>query len=138
MESIQRIMIRTQICRDCLPSNRAIEHTTECLAIDDSSVNSESDDPPGVVIHNDQHPVRPQCHGLTSEQIDTVKAVLRVTDEGEPGRTAATRRRMIVGSQDPPDHILINRYSKRQLDLVRNARTSPNGIALLHIDNRTN
>ena len=89
MKSIQRIGIRAEIFRDRLASNRTIEHATECPAIDDSGVNSESDDAPSVLVHHDQHPVRPQCGRFTSEQIDAVKAVLGVTDEGEPGRTAA-------------------------------------------------
>src|SRR5262249_42890769 len=86
MESIQWIMIRTEILRNCLPSNRSIEPATECRSVDDASMNSESDDAPSVLIHNDQHPVRPQGHRFTSEQINAVKAIFRVTDEGEPGR----------------------------------------------------
>ena len=106
--------------------------------MDDPSENSESDDAPSVLVHHDQHPVRPQCGRFTSEQIDAVKAVLRVTDEGEPGRATTIGRRIVVGGKNPADHILIKRYSKGQLDLPSNARTSPYGIALLHIDNRTN
>jgi hypothetical protein len=101
-------------------------------------VNSESDDAPSVLVHHDQHPVRPQCGRFTSEQIDAVKAVLRVTDEGEPGRATAIGRRMVMGGQNPPDDILINRYSESQLDLFGNARTSSPGITLLHIDHGTN
>ena len=81
-------MIRTQIFRKRSQSYSSIKHATEGRAIDDSGVNSESDDAPSVLIHNDQHPVRAQCHRFTSEQIDAVKAVFRVTDEGEPGRSA--------------------------------------------------
>jgi hypothetical protein len=48
--------------RHRLPSNRSIEHPTQCLPIDDAGVNSESNDAPRVLIHNDQYPVRPQGH----------------------------------------------------------------------------
>src|SRR5439155_18006198 len=101
-------MIRTQISRHRLPSNRSIKHPTECPAIHDASVNPESDDPPSVLIHDDQHPVCPQSHRFTSEQVDAVKAVLRVTDEGEPGRAVSIRRWMVVGGKNPPHDILIN------------------------------
>src|SRR5215831_2686483 len=131
-------MIRTQIFRDRLPSNRSIEHATQCPAIDAPSVNAESDDAPSVLVHNDQYPVRPQSHRLTSEQINAMKTIFRMTDESEPGRSAAICRRMIMGGKNPPDHILINRYSESQLDLFGNTRTSPCWITLLHIDNRTN
>src|SRR5262249_40091409 len=87
MESIQRIMIRTEIFRNWLPSNRSIEHATEYPSVDDASMNSESNDDPTVLIHNHRRPVRPQDHRFTSEQINAVKAIFRVTDEGEPGRS---------------------------------------------------
>src|SRR5262245_23010715 len=131
-------MIRTQIFRDRLPSDRSIEHATECPAIDDPSVNSESDDAPSVLVHNDQYPVRPQSHRLTSEQINAMKTIFRVTDEGQPGRSAAACRRMVMGGKNPPDHILINRYSESQLDLCGNTRTSPSRITLLHVNHGTN
>ena len=131
-------MIGTQIFRDRLPSNRSIEHPTQCLSIDNSGVNSESHNAARVLIHNDQYPVRPQRHRFTSEQINTMKAIFRVTDEGEPGRSDAIPRGMVVGGENSPDHILIYRYPESQLDLASNARASPPGVALLHLDNGTN
>ena len=136
MESIQRIMIRTQILWNRLPSNRSIEHATKCPTIDDR-VDSESDDAPSVLIHNDQHPVRAQCHRFTSEHIDAMQAVFRVTDKGEPGRSITIGRRMVVG-KNPADDILVNRYAKGQLDLLCDARSSPAWITLFYIDNSTN
>src|SRR5262249_24825238 len=106
-------------------SNRSIEHATECPSVDDASMNSESDDAPSVLIHDHQHPVRPQGHRFTSEQINAVKAIFRVTDEGEPGRSVAVYRRMVVGGKNPADHILINRDAESQGDLFGNTRTSP-------------
>ena|SRR5205823_5855776 len=96
-------MIRTQIFRKRSQSYSSIKHATEGPAIDDPSVNSESDDAPSVLIHDDQHPVYAQSHRFTSEQIDAVKAIFRVTDEGQPGRSAAICRRIVVGGEDPPD-----------------------------------
>src|SRR5215831_11943668 len=54
-----------------------------------------------------------------------MKTIFRMPDESEPGRSAAIRRRMVMGSKNPSDHILINRHSKGQLDLSSNARTPP-------------
>ena len=131
-------MIGTQIFRNRLPSNRSIEHPTQCLSIDDAGVNAESDNAASVLIHNDQYPVRPQRHRFTSEQINTMKAIFRVTDKGEPGRSGAISRGMVVRSKNPPDHILIYTSAKGQIDLLGNARTSPSRIVLLHMDNGTN
>ena len=131
-------MIGTQIFRNRLPSNRSIEHPTQCLSIDDAGVNAESDNAASVLIHNDQYPVRPQRHRFASEQINAMKAIFRVTDKGEPGRSRAISRGMVVGSKNPPDHILIYTSAKGQIDLLGNARTSPSRIVLLHLDNGTN
>src|SRR6266436_6468612 len=118
-------MIRTQIFRKRSQSYSSIKHATEGRAIHDPGMNSESDNAPSVLIHNDQHPVRAQCHRFTSEQIDAVKAVFRVPDEGEPGWPGAIRFWSVVKSQDPADHILINSDAESQLDLLGNTRTSP-------------
>src|SRR6185436_14189118 len=59
MESIQRVMIRTQIFRNRLSSNRSMEHAAKCPTIHDPAVNSESDNAPSVLIHDHQHPVGP-------------------------------------------------------------------------------
>jgi hypothetical protein len=59
MESIQRIMIRTQIFRNRLPSNRSMEHAAKSPTIHDPDVNSESDNAPSVLIHDHQHLVGP-------------------------------------------------------------------------------
>jgi len=131
-------MIRTQIFRDRLPPNRSIEHPTECPAIDDPSMNTESDNPSSVLIQDDQHPIRTQCDGFTSEEIDAVKAVFCVTDEGEPGSSATICRGIVVGGKNPADDILIDTYSEGQRDLLGNTRTSPCVIAPLHLDNGTN
>src|SRR6266850_6207567 len=62
MESIQRIVVGAEIFLQSLASNRSIEHPAQCLAINDPGMNSESDNARSVLIHNDQHPVRAQCH----------------------------------------------------------------------------
>jgi hypothetical protein len=43
-----------------------------------------------------------------------------------------------VASENPADHILINRDAESQGDLLGNARTAPTWIPLLHFHNGTN
>jgi hypothetical protein len=42
MEPIQGIIVRTQIVRQCLRVNRAIEHAAQCHAIHNAAVNGEA------------------------------------------------------------------------------------------------
>jgi len=58
MESIQRIMVGTKICRHWLGVNGSIEHPAQCDSIDNAAVNSKTDDPSRKLIHDDQNPVR--------------------------------------------------------------------------------
>ena len=57
MEAIQRIMIGAQVSGSRLSSNRSIEHATHCHTIDDAGVDSESDNPTSVLIHEHKHPM---------------------------------------------------------------------------------
>src|SRR5215470_10414262 len=109
-------MIRTQIFRNRLPSHCSIEHPTQCAPIHDSCMNSESDNPPSVVIHHHQHPVSTQCHRFTSEQIEAVQTVFRVADEAEPRRPATVGSWMVMRCENPADDILINRDAECQSD----------------------
>ena len=45
---------------------------------------------------------------------------------------------MVEDGENSPNHILIYRYPESQLDLASNARASPPGVAMLHLDNGTN
>ena len=40
-----------------------------------------------------------------------MQAIFGVTDEREPGRSAVISGRMVVGGENPPDHILINTHN---------------------------
>ena|SRR5262245_61936339 len=81
--------------------------------MDDPRVNSESDDAPSVLVRNDQYPVRPQSHRLISEQINAMKTIFRVTDQGGPGRSTGYLQTDGSGGKNPPNYILIYRYSDR-------------------------
>jgi hypothetical protein len=102
-----------------------IEHTAKRQTIDDSGLNPKSDDTARVLIHNHQHPVRPQDHGFTSKEIHTPKAVFRMAQEREPGRTIAIRRRSVMKRKNPTNNILDHSNAEGQGDLLGNTKTSP-------------
>ena len=138
MKPVKRIVIRTELPRETRTPYRFLKHPTKRHPIHDSTLDSESDDPPRVLVHHDQYPVRPQRYRFTSEQVNAVKAVFRVTNEGEPGRSITVRRRMVMRGENTTHDILINTNAEGQIDLLGNARTSPCRITLLHIDHCTN
>lgn len=128
MKSVQRIVIGAQIFRQACTSDCLLNIAAETQAIDDSSLNSKPDNSTCVLIHHHEHPIRLQADRFTSEQVDIPQTVLHVTDERQPGWTVVQRRRPEMQSQNPPNHVLINRCSESQIDLLGNLRTSQFGL----------
>ena len=58
MESVQRIMVRAEVSRRRLATNRSIEHLAQRDAINDAAVHAEAHDAPRTFFHHDEHPVR--------------------------------------------------------------------------------
>src|SRR5262245_6597118 len=56
------------------------------------------------------------------------RAVLRVSQEGQPLRTVGARLRSEVQGEDPADHILIYGCPESHVDLIGNLRASPGRI----------
>ncbi len=48
------------------------------------SVHTETYDAPSELIHDHEYPVALQVNGFTPEQVNAPKAVLRVSQEGQP------------------------------------------------------
>ena len=111
MKPVQRIVIGAEIFRQTCTSYRLLEHPAERQAIDDSTLDPESDDSPCVLVHDDKDPICLQGDRFTSEQIEAPQTVLHMTDEGQPGWTASDRRRAMFG-ENPPNHVLINSCSE--------------------------
>src|SRR5205823_2587670 len=128
MKSIQRIVIRTQIFVCSLTSNRLLKHPAKGYTVNDSSLNSKSDNPATVLVHHYQHPVRPQYHGFASQEIHTPKAVFHIAEECQPRRTPSIEHRSVMHGQDSTNRILINRNAEGQGDLLGNPRTAPRRI----------
>jgi len=138
MEPIERIIVGAQVLRQpAMPSNGAVEHPTEGDTIDLSRMDAEANDPARVLIHDDQDPVGPQRGRLTAEQIYTPEAVFHVAQKSQPrGTTGALSRPVMVG-ENPSNHVFVDGDVERQGDLLRDSRTAPVGITLLHFDDRT-
>ena len=84
MKPIQRIVIGAEIFLQTCASYRLREHLAERQAIDDSALDSESDDSACVLVHDYQHPIRVQSDRFTTEQIQAPQTVLHMTDERQP------------------------------------------------------
>ena len=138
VEPEQWIVIRTEVFRNGLLSNRLMEHSAQRHAIDGSGVNTKSNDAAGEWVHDDQHPMRPYRRRLTSEEIDAPKAVLCVAQKGQPRGTGPIRIRPVVSGKDTANHVLVDLNSESQSDLLGDSGTTPGGIALLHLDHRFN
>ncbi len=122
----QRIMVGAETLRHAwLPSNGAVEHPAECDTIDDTSMDTEPDDSAGVLIHDDQDPVRALGGRFAREQIDTPKAVLGLAQEGQPGWTVGVLFRPIVTGENPSNHVLVYWDVESQSDLLSDSRTAP-------------
>jgi len=139
MEPIKRIIVGAQVLRQpAMPSNRAVEHPTECDTIDLSRMDAEANDPARVLIHDHQDPVGPQRCRLALEQIHAPEAVFHVTQERQPGGAIGVMSRPVVMSENPANHVFVDWDVERQGDLLGDSRTAAIGITLLHFDDRTN
>ena len=61
LEPIKRIVVGAKVLRHrSVASNSLIEHPAERYTIDYAGMDAEPNDPPSVLIHDDQDPVSPQ------------------------------------------------------------------------------
>jgi len=134
VEQEKRIVIRTEVLRSRLASNRLLEHPAQRHSIDDSGMHAKPNDLARVLVHHDQYPVRSQGRGLATEQIDAPQTVLDMTQKGEPGWTAGSRVPVGMNAQDTANHILVDLNAESQRDLLGNSRTAPVGITSFHFD----
>ena len=63
----QRIVIGTQILGSPLFGKAWAEHPAECSAVDVTGLDTEADNPPGKLIHNDEYPVSLQPDRFAAE-----------------------------------------------------------------------
>jgi hypothetical protein len=87
MKSVQRIVIGAEIFRQTCTSNGLLEYPADRHAIDDSALDTETDDSACVLVHDHQYPIRLQTDRFASKQVEAPQTVLHMTDECQPGWT---------------------------------------------------
>ena len=135
VKPVQRVMIGAEACRTEWSSNRMAKHAAQGTAIHDAGMNTKANDPPGVVVHDHQHPMAAEQRGLAPEEVDAPQAVFRLPQERQPGGTAPAWTRSIVRGEHSADHVLVDLDVEGQTDLLGDPRTPPPGIAPLHRHN---
>src|SRR5450631_3865029 len=128
MESEQWIVVGTQMLRERLAGYCLVEHATERHAIDVRRLGADADDLAREVIHHNHDPIALEHNGLTSEQIETPKAVLHVSNEREPGWALGSGGRSEVLSEDATHDVLVDLDAERMSNLLRNARQPKRGL----------
>jgi hypothetical protein len=60
MKPEEWIMIGTEIPWETgHASDGLLEHATQCLTVNNANLDAKTDNPAGVMVHNDEHPMRP-------------------------------------------------------------------------------
>src|SRR5260370_17043605 len=95
------------------PGGGAIEHAAHRHAINACGGDAKSDDATSEDVHDQHHPMAAQKDGYNAEEIDTPDAVLRVSDECQPGRTIGTRLGSKMFGKHPPHDIFLHLHANR-------------------------
>ena len=80
----------------------------------------------------------PQRGRLTLQLIYTPEAVFHVAQESQPRETIGVLPRPVVMGENPSNNVFVDWDVERQDDLLRDSRTAPVGITLLHFLDRMN
>ncbi len=97
-------------------------------------MDSETNDSPAKLIHNNHHPVRLEDQQFTSKKVHTPQTVFTVANESEPGRTIRSRPRPAIPGQHAPYHILINLDVEDQGDLIGYALVTEVRVSAFHLE----
>ena len=120
-------MIGTQIFRDPLPSNRSIEHPTQCRTIDDVGVDFESDNPTLLLrACSDHFCARRKCRftqGVFGMKVGRYNINLRVF----AGLAHFTKNRLVVSYAVPVSTTSVARLPTTMPTFGKPA-TLPSGI----------
>jgi hypothetical protein len=112
-----------------------IEHSAQPDAIHDTTMHGKAHDATRAVVHDDENPVGAQDGGFASKQIETPQTVLRVTEDGEPGRPSRVWSRLAPNGKNAPHHILGDGNREGQGDLLSNPWTPASRVPPFHVDN---
>ena len=116
-----------------LPGSGVIKHSAQDRTIHIACVYSKADDPAGALIHHHHNPVRFQRDGLGTEQVETPKTILGMTEGGQPGWSAVSWARLVVCSKNSPDGVFVQAKLESQVDLLGNAGTTVSRVVFRHL-----
>ena len=128
----KRIVIGTEVFWFALPGGGSIEHSARRHAIDACGADAKADDTTGEDVHDEQDPMASQDDLFNAKQIDTPDAVLRLSDQGQPGRTIGMRLGSRVYGQHAARDTFVDLDAKSVSDLLGDADTTEFRIADLN------
>ena len=73
VRSEEGVMVRAHSQRRWIAGRCRVEHPAKCATIDMSTVDFESYDTPGVLVQDDEYPMRLKCDRFASEEVDAHK-----------------------------------------------------------------
>ena len=111
-----------------------MKHAAHRHAINACGGDAKPDDATSEDVHDQHHPMAAQKDGFNAEEIDTPDAVLRVSDECQPGRTIGTRLGSKMFGKHAAHDIFVDLDAKGVSDLLGDADTTELRIAVLHLD----
>jgi len=129
-------MVRTEIFRRGLASSRSIEHPAQSHAIHVAAMHAKAHDATCALVHHDEHPVRAQHGRLATKTVETPQTVLRVAEDGEPGRPGRVWCGPVPNGEDAAHDVLVDGNAEGQGDLLSDPGTTPGRIPLFHVDDR--
>ena len=95
---------------------------------------TKANDAPRELVHDHEHPVGVEQNGFAPKQINAPETVFGMPDTGKPRRSLVLRMRVVVLFKHAPDHIFIDVYSERFVDLLCYPAAAKAGIALLEFN----
>jgi hypothetical protein len=98
--SVERVVIRVEVPRKAVPTDRAPEHPAQRHSVHNASVRAEPNDAPRKLVHYQQNPMSSQGCGFAAEQVAAPQAIFHVTEKRKPGRTVSIRPRPVMHAQD--------------------------------------
>jgi len=135
VEAEQWVMIGAEVSWRGLSSDGVIEHPTYGYAVDVSTFDAKADDAAGEYFHDQQHLMTVQEDRFAAEEVDAPKAILRLSDQGQPGRSGGARvAGTVVLGEDAPHDVLVDLNAKGVRDLQGDAHAAKLRVALLELD----
>ena len=124
----QRIMIGTEIPRHTLTVDGGVEHAAQVDARDGSRVHADTHQTTGEVIHDHEHPIRPQHERFAAKQVDAPEAIGGVSDDRQPRRAGPVGGGPIVLGEHATHDVLVNVHAEGARDDVRDPWAAKPGI----------